>query len=81
VEAPYPHLTLTSDHLDLAFHRPRMFEAPLLVFRAADMRERIAQLRALGVAEEPLPRGIAREGNALLASPEGTRLLLVAGEE
>jgi catechol 2,3-dioxygenase-like lactoylglutathione lyase family enzyme len=81
VEAPYVHLPLTSDHLDLAFHRPRIFDAPLVVFRAADMPQRIAQLRALGVAEEPLPRGIARDANALLQSPEGTLLLLLAGED
>jgi len=80
-DTPYPHLTLTSDHLDLAFHRPRTCDAPLLVFRAADMPERIAQLRALGVAEEALPRGIARDANALLTSPEGTQLLLLSGSD
>jgi hypothetical protein len=30
------------------------------------------------VAEEALPRGLARDANALLASPEGTLLLLLA---
>ena len=80
METPYLHFPLTSDHLDLAFHRPRTCDAPLLVFRSADMSERIARLRTLGVSEEPLPRGIAREANALLQSPEGTQLLLLAGE-
>lgn len=78
---PYVHLPLTSDALELAFHRPRTFEAPLLVFRAADMPERIERLRALGVAEEALPRGIARDAHALLASPEGTQLLLLSESE
>lgn len=81
VEAPYAHLPLTSDHLDLAFHRPRTCEAPLLVFRAADSAQRIERLRTLGVAEEPLPRGIARGTGALLASPEGTLLLLLPEAE
>jgi catechol 2,3-dioxygenase-like lactoylglutathione lyase family enzyme len=80
-EAPYVHLPLTSDHLELAFHRPRTFEAPLLVFRAADMPERIERLRSLGLAEEALPRGIPRERNALLSSPEGTQLLLLSDSE
>ncbi|HUL47410.1 MAG TPA: VOC family protein [Steroidobacteraceae bacterium] len=80
-EAPYGHLPLTSDTLELAFHRPRTFAAPLLVFRAADMRARIERLRSLGVAEESLPRGIARETNALLSSPEGTQLLLLSDSE
>ena len=80
-ETPYVHLPLTSDHLDLAFHRPRTFEAPLLVFRAEDMPRRIAALRTLGVAEEALPRGLARDANALLTSPEGTLLLLLSDRE
>jgi hypothetical protein len=82
VELPYVHLPLTSDHLDIAFHRPRSFDAPLLVFRAADMPERIARLGTLGVeVGEPLPRGIAHGDNALIVSPEGTHLLLLQGEE
>lgn len=81
VEAPYVHLTLTSDHLDLAFHRPRTFDGPLIVFRAPDMGARIEGLRTLGVAEEALPRGISRDGNALLTSPEGTQLLLLTGTD
>lgn len=77
-ETPYVRLPLTSDHLELAFHRPRTFEAPVLVFRAADMPQRIEALRALGVAEEALPRGLTRDANALLTSPEGTQLLLLS---
>jgi len=82
LESPYVHLPLTSDRLDIAFHRPRTFEAPLIVFRAGDMAERIARLDSLGIAtDEPLPRGIAHGENALLVSPEGTHLLLLQGEE
>ena len=81
VETPHVRLPLTSDHLDLAFNRPRTCDAPLLVFRAPDMARRIEELRTGGVAEETLPRGMPHDGNALLTSPEGTHLLLVAGEE
>jgi catechol 2,3-dioxygenase-like lactoylglutathione lyase family enzyme len=81
VDAPYVHLPLTSDHVDLAFHRPRLLDAPMVVFRAADMRQRIERLRTLGVEEQSLPRGITRDANALLTSPEGTHLLLLSGEE
>ena len=31
-EQPYPHLPLTSDHLEIAFHEPRTARAPMLVF-------------------------------------------------
>jgi catechol 2,3-dioxygenase-like lactoylglutathione lyase family enzyme len=81
LEQPYVHLPLTSDLLDLAFHGPRTFDGALIVFRAADMALRIERLRALGLESGPLPRGVARGGNALLVSPEGTSLLLLEGEE
>lgn len=78
-ESPWPHLPLTSDHLDLAFHRPRSLDRPALVFAAPDMPERIERLRTLGV--EPtagLPRGLDPRYHALLESPEGLALLLLA---
>ena len=80
-DTPYVHLPLTSDAVDLAFHRPGTLDVPMIVFRAPDMAARIERLRTLGVAEEALPRGLPRDSNALLASPEGTRLLLLEGED
>jgi catechol 2,3-dioxygenase-like lactoylglutathione lyase family enzyme len=75
---PYPHLALTSDYLDLTFHRPRISERPMIVFRDAGMRARIERLRALGVAlyAAPVPAHAA-DGSALLESPDGTPLLLL----
>lgn len=80
-DAPYAHLPLTSDHLDLAFHRPRMLDRPALVFRDPGMRERLVRLRELGVKESgELPRGLPAAANALIEAPEGTALLLLEGE-
>ncbi|MEJ1964285.1 MAG: hypothetical protein WDO56_23165 [Gammaproteobacteria bacterium] len=80
-DAPYAHLPLTSDHLDIAFHRARTLDRPMLVFRDANMRERLARIRALGVKETgELPRGLPAAANALIESPEGTPLLLLEGE-
>jgi catechol 2,3-dioxygenase-like lactoylglutathione lyase family enzyme len=80
-DAPYAHLPLTSDHLDIAFHRPRTLDRPMLVFREANMRERLARIRALGVKETgELPRGLPPAANALIEAPEGTALLLLEGE-
>jgi catechol 2,3-dioxygenase-like lactoylglutathione lyase family enzyme len=80
-DVPYPHLSLTSDYLDIAFHRPRTFELPMLVFREPEMAARIARLRELGVRmSAELPRGLDRLRNALLESPEGTPLLLLEGD-
>jgi hypothetical protein len=77
-EDPYPHLSLVSDYLDLAFHRPRTSERPMIVFRGAGMRARIERLRELGVAlyAAPVPAREA-DSSALLESPDGTPLLLL----
>ena len=77
-EHPFPHVSLKSDGLDLALHRPRFFAEPLLVFRDRDMPERIAGLRELGVGPlQPPPRGLDAKANAVLTAPEGTALLLL----
>ena len=80
--APYPHLTLTSDHLDLAFHPPQLLARPMLVFRAADMSSRLERLRQLGVDAGPAPPQVqAGAGSALLEAPGGTPLLLLESSD
>jgi catechol 2,3-dioxygenase-like lactoylglutathione lyase family enzyme len=81
-EEPYAHLPLTSDHLDLAFHSPRLLGTPCLVFVASDMPARIAGLRAAGERfASDLPRGLDPAGSALLEAPEGTLLLLLQARD
>ena len=69
-EGPYPRLSLTSDNIDLAFHRPRMCERPMIVFRDAGMRARLARLRDLGVTTyaAPVPAHAGR-GQRLAREP------------
>jgi catechol 2,3-dioxygenase-like lactoylglutathione lyase family enzyme len=75
---PFPHLPLTSDHLDLGFHRRALFDAPLLVFECADVGKNIARLRALDVPlSARLPRGLNAQHSALIQAPEGASLLLL----
>jgi catechol 2,3-dioxygenase-like lactoylglutathione lyase family enzyme len=74
-QTPYPHMILTSDHLDLAFHRG-VAERPLLVFRDAEVRARIAHLRERGFELRPLGSGSEPAAAALLEGPDGTALLL-----
>ncbi len=81
MDLPYVRLPVTSDRLNIAFHRPRTLDRPMLVFSAADMRSRIARLRELDVRfSEELPRGLDAAENALLESPEGTPILLLQSE-
>jgi catechol 2,3-dioxygenase-like lactoylglutathione lyase family enzyme len=77
-ELPYLRMSMTSDHVDLAVHRPRTLDQSMLVFTAADMDERIERLRSLGLqpADDP-PRGLDPRHSALLRAPEGTALLLI----
>jgi catechol 2,3-dioxygenase-like lactoylglutathione lyase family enzyme len=80
-DVPYVHLPLTSDYLNIAFHRPRTLDRPMLVFSDANMATRLARLRELGVSfSEELPRGLDTSRNALIESPEGTPLLLLQSE-
>jgi catechol 2,3-dioxygenase-like lactoylglutathione lyase family enzyme len=78
-DTPYMRMSMTSDHIDLAVHRQRTLDQPMLVFTAADMGERIERLRSLGCElSQKLPRGLDPRHSALLEAPEGTALLLVA---
>jgi hypothetical protein len=81
-QAPYPHLTLTSDHLDLAFHSPELCARAMLVFRASDMPARLERLRELGLAVGPAPPQVhAGAGSALLEAAGGTPLLLLEARD
>lgn len=81
-ERPWVHVPVASDHLNLAFHRPRSIDRPFLLFQAPDMAARIASLAERGMAfADELPRGLDRRKFAILEAPEGTPLFLATGEE
>jgi len=78
VDEPYPHMPLTSDLLDLGFHRPRLFDAPLLVFECGDWTRQCARLDAAGIAlSKQLPSGQDRRRCGLVEAPEGTLLWMI----
>jgi len=79
--APYPHLTLTSDHLDLAFHPPQVCLRPMLVFRAPDMPARLERLHALSFELTRAPSQLEGAGGALLEGPGDLPLLLLEGTD
>jgi len=77
-DQPYPHLSLTSDHLDLAFHSPTVCERPMLVFRDAAMSGRLERLQELGMDLVTVPAAVqATAACALLTAPAATPLLLL----
>jgi catechol 2,3-dioxygenase-like lactoylglutathione lyase family enzyme len=78
-DEPYPHMPLTSDALDVAFHQRRSFDAPLLVFECADLDAAAARLTALDMPlSSDRPRGVDPQRSLMLEAPEGTVLLMVA---
>jgi catechol 2,3-dioxygenase-like lactoylglutathione lyase family enzyme len=78
VDEPYAHMPLTSDRLDLAFHRPRLFDAPLLVFECGEWTQQRARLDDAGIAlSEELPRGQDRNRCGMIEAPEGTLLWML----
>lgn len=77
---PWPHLSLTSDTLDLGLFRTRDLAAPTLRFVVDDVHELRERLAAADVEPESrLPRGVDPATHVLVIAPEGTRLL--AGPE
>jgi catechol 2,3-dioxygenase-like lactoylglutathione lyase family enzyme len=78
LEDPYPHMPLTSDRLNLAFHTPRLLDAPLLVFDCGDWAAKRSRLEAIGITPSAeLPRGADRRRGSLIEAPEGTLLWLL----
>lgn len=78
----FPRTALTSDFLNLALYRTRALRQPVLRFEDAGMRERLARLRERGfVLSDEMPDGLDEASNAILAAPEGTRLLLTQSED
>lgn len=78
LELPYEHRPLIGKGLELALHRPGLFDRPVLTFRDPQMDLRVRELEARGIEASPeLPRELQRRGHALLSAPEGTQLLLL----
>jgi hypothetical protein len=76
-EEPWPHLSLTSDTLNLGLYPRRELATPTLVFSCdelAPLRERLA---ALGIESRGrLPRSLDPATHLVLEGPEGLTLLV-----
>ena len=74
---PWPHLSLTSDTLDIGLYLTRELRRPTLVFSVEDgvaLRERLTEI---GVQPEMrLPRALDPDAHLLVVAPEGTQLLV-----
>lgn len=74
-DAALPHVSCTSDSIDIGLYDPAQLRLPTLVFDTDDVKE--AQKRLADVGIEPSRTAPVRPA-AMLAAPEGTSILLLS---
>ena len=78
-DAPLPHVSCTSDSINVGLYDPAHVREPTLCFEADDLKGALAKLAAAGVAPQGrVPTPLRYQPAALLTAPEGTRVLLTA---
>jgi catechol 2,3-dioxygenase-like lactoylglutathione lyase family enzyme len=75
---PLPHVSCTSDHIDLGLYDPTVLRRSTLRFGVDDMAATLARLAEIGVQPSGAPPSpLTPASAALLLAPEGTPLLLL----
>jgi catechol 2,3-dioxygenase-like lactoylglutathione lyase family enzyme len=76
-EGRMPHITCTSDNIDLGLYDPQHLQRTMLRFEVDDVGGTLAHLAEVGItANGVLPSALRPLPAAVLLSPEGTSLLL-----
>ena len=76
-DAILPHVSCTSDTIDIGLYEPAHLPVPALLFEVDDFAATLAGLDAAGVAPYGrLPAPLRQMKAAMLTAPEGTALLL-----
>jgi catechol 2,3-dioxygenase-like lactoylglutathione lyase family enzyme len=76
-DALLPHVSCTSDFVDIGLYDPKHLPHPTLVFDADDIHTRVSKLAAAGIdAANDLPAILRGTPAALFIAPEGTWVLL-----
>jgi catechol 2,3-dioxygenase-like lactoylglutathione lyase family enzyme len=78
-DAVLPHVSCTSDSIDIGLYDPAQLRLPSLVFDSDDVKESLARLAGAGIAPSGLlPAPLRHHPAALLMAPEGTPILLLS---
>jgi catechol 2,3-dioxygenase-like lactoylglutathione lyase family enzyme len=78
-DATLPHVSCTSDTIDIGLYEPAHLHAPTLIFEVDDFDRALARLDANGVKPDGrLPGPLSRMPAAVLTAPEGTSILIAA---
>jgi len=77
---PLPHVSCTSDTLDVGLYTAREISRPTLVFDSDDVAATLQRLATRGIVPlAHLPAALRQSRAAILLAPEGTPLLLASG--
>jgi catechol 2,3-dioxygenase-like lactoylglutathione lyase family enzyme len=78
-DAMLPHVSCTSDTIDIGLYEPAQVQGLTLVFEVQDLAEALLQLDAVGIAPNArVPAPLRQIPAAVLTAPEGTAILLSA---
>jgi len=79
LDAMLPHVSCTSDTIDIGLYEPAHLREPALLFEVDDIGETLGRLDALGIAANGrMPAPLRQTRAAMLTAPEGTAILLSA---
>ncbi len=81
-DAPLPHVSCTSDTVDIGLYEPAHFQTPALLFEVDDFAGTLVKLAAAGVTPQGrLPAPLRQRRAVMLTAPEGTSLILSAAAD
>jgi catechol 2,3-dioxygenase-like lactoylglutathione lyase family enzyme len=78
-ESVLPHVSCTSDTIDVGLYDPSQVRAPTLLFEVDDLKATMAAMERLGVtAAKRIPTAVKSLPAMLVDSPEGTPIIMAA---
>ena len=78
-DAMLPHVSCTSDTINIGLYEPAHVQGPTLVFEVGDVDEALGRLDAIGITPNGrVPAPLKHMPAAVLVAPEGTALLVSA---
>ena len=80
-DAALPHVSCTSDSIDIGLYDPAHLRLPTLLFETEGFKASLARLASAGIAPScPVPAPLRHLPAAILVAPEGTPILLLSAE-
>jgi catechol 2,3-dioxygenase-like lactoylglutathione lyase family enzyme len=81
-DAKLPHISCTSDTIDIGLYDPAHLPGPTLIFEVDDFNGTLAHLDQDGIKRDGrLPGPLRSMRAALLTAPEGTSILIAAAQD